>query len=422
MKKIIRSICLFIAINGFFSACKETNSPTDLSTDYLTKHVDISSPAAFYHSIIPALYKCDSLKRMALADSIYFIAKSKQWIPIVFADTAVFLYRNSSTTASTIQVFGDLNGWDNTNSPQITLSNYNNTRLYYGIYKAPSKVTRVDYKFVVNGSWILDPGNPKLAWGGYGSNSELALSEYVYSDWVKERTGGNKGSLSANIKIHSDTLKYDVNYKVYLPYGYSSDTKYPVIFVTDGQEYSDKNMGAMNIVADNMIMDGKIKPIIIVFVDPRDPVSGTNRRTTELVNNRKFTYFLSTELYNEIKTNYSIVGTPDQTAILGTSLGGINSAYTGILCPDVFGLVAIQSPAFWYYPNILNMYANAEKASLKIYMDTGTIYDTQDYALQMKAIMDTKKYLLQYAEYSEGHSWGNWRARVDDILIYFFQK
>lgn len=412
-------ILLFIFLQISFSACKVVNPPVDL----LTKNVITTSPSLFYNSILPALNKCDSSsQRLALADSIYYIAKSKKWIPIVFADTAVFLYKHGSTSPATIKVYGDMNGWSETNPPQISLSNYADTKLYYGIYKAPSTTTRVDYKLVVNGSWMLDPGNLKYAWGGFGSNSELSLSEYVYSDWVNVRSTGNKGTLSSNIKIHSDTLKYDVNYRVYLPNGYSANNKYPVIFTTDGQEYSDANLGAMNIIADNMIMDGKIKPIIIVFIDPRDPTNGSNRRMTELVNNPKYTHFLSTELYNQIKTNYSIVGTPEQTAILGTSLGGLNSAYTCILRPDVFGLLGIQSPAFWYYPQIMSMFANADKSLYKIYMDTGTIYDTQDKALEMKSIMEGKGYQIMYGEYSEGHSWGSWRARIDDLLFYFFRQ
>jgi len=419
MRKIYIVLFLFTSIFYSVSAFKETVKPEES----ITKQVNISSPSAFYHSILPALNRCNSAsQRMALADSIFYIAKTRLWIPIVFGDTAIFLYKHNTTSPANVQVFGDLNGWSDSKVPQITLSNYESTKLYFGIYKAPSTSTRIDYILVVNGSWMLDPSNPKLVWGGLGLNSELTLSNYVHSDWVNPREKGNKGTLSNNIKIHSDTLGYDINYRVYLPCGYRVCEKYPVVFTTDGQEYCDKNLGAANIIADNLIMDGKIKPIIMVFIDPRNPDTNTNRRSQEYVNNRKFTNFLSTELFKQIKTNYSIIGTPDQTAILGTSLGGINSAFTGILRSDVFGLVAMQSPAFWYYPNIMNMYTTARKMPLKIYMDAGTIYDTQGKALEMKSILDIKAYPLHYAEYSEGNSWGNWRSRIDDMLIYFFQK
>ncbi|MDD2798837.1 MAG: alpha/beta hydrolase-fold protein [Bacteroidales bacterium] len=410
---------LIISLSTIFTACSETPELT-LQPTMMKQTIDMSSPSKFYHSLPNAIKERKTPEKMsAFGDSIYQVAKAKQWIPIVFGDTAIFLYKHTSESAK-IQVFGDLNGWSDTKTPQITLSNITGTKLFWAIYKAPSATTRVDYKLVVNGTWVLDPANNRLAWGGFGPNSELALGEYVYSQYVNERTSGNKGTLSPNQKIHSDSLNYDINYKVYLPNGYVRSEKYPVLFTTDGQEYSDKQLGATTIVADNLLMDNKIKPIIIVFVDPRDPITATNKRMTEYVNNRKFTAFLAVELYNKIKTDYSIIDTPEQTAILGTSLGGINSAFTGILRPDVFGLIGIQSPAFWYYPDIHNLYASTPTKKLKIYMDTGTIYDTQADALQMENTMSSKGYQLQYGEYDEGHSWANWRARIDDILLYFF--
>jgi enterochelin esterase-like enzyme len=40
----------------------------------------------------------------------------------------------------------------------------------------------------------------------------------------------------------------------------------------------------------------------------------------------------------------------------------------------------------------------------------------------MKTILEAKGYPLQYKEVNEGHSWGNWRALIDEPLIWFFGK
>ena len=424
MNKLAHCIFLAIFVTHTLYSCttNEPTSPPQPKEEYITMDINKSSPKAFYYSIDDALENAETPeKKLKLGDSIYLLAKEKQWIPIVFADTAVFLYRHSSTNNATVEVFGDLNGWSTSESPQISLSRYADTRLYAGIYKAPSTTTRVDYKLVVNNAWILDPGNPKLAWGGMGSNSEVALSEYEYSPWVKARSDINKGTLSANQLITSSALGYNINYRVYLPYGYDSELSYPVLFVTDGHEYINNNLGALPNVADNMLHENKIEPLIIVFVDPRDPTNGTNKRMTEYVANDNFVTFLADELYTTIAQTYSIKNTPEHTAILGTSLGGLNSAYVGIKRADVFGLLAIQSPAFWIHTDIFTLF-NGDKQNLRIYMDTGTIHDTQDRALEMKTMLENKGYTFQYAEYSEGHSWGNWRARMDDVLLYFWGK
>lgn len=416
-----RIIFFALLASIIFTSCDVKKVDID-KTNLILKDLVTSSPSAFYNSISKAFEKCVEAKKNELADSVYAIAKRKQWIPIVFADTAVFLYKGISNSQK-VEVAGDMNGWNPTRDPIVSLKSIDGTYLYSGVYKAPSKDTRVDYKLINGTNWILDPGNPRKQMSGFGYNSELALSEYVYSEWLKERSAVSEGTLSENKLISSAVLGYDVNYKVYLPVGYDKNKTYPLLVTTDGHEYSNKEMGSLTIVADNMLTDGKISPVIIVFVDPHDPKNtNTNRRMTEYAGNDKFATFLADELMSELKTNYSISGTPEQTAILGTSMGGLNSAFVGIKRSDVFGLIVIQSPAFQQWTAIYDLYENSPKANLKIYMDTGVIYDTQSAALKMKGIMENKGYSVHYAEYFEGHSWGNWRARMDDVLSYFFGR
>jgi enterochelin esterase family protein len=38
----------------------------------------------------------------------------------------------------------------------------------------------------------------------------------------------------------------------------------------------------------------------------------------------------------------------------------------------------------------------------------------------MKTILEGKSYPLKYLEVPEGHSWGQWRSQLDDLLVYFF--
>jgi len=55
-------------------------------------------------------------------------------------------------------------------------------------------------------------------------------------------------------------------------------------------------------------------------------------------------------------------------------------------------------------------------------MSTGTIFDTAPEAQQMKALLESKGYPLYYREVHEGHSWGNWRALLDEALRYLWPK
>ena len=58
--------------------------------------------------------------------------------------------------------------------------------------------------------------------------------------------------------------------------------------------------------------------------------------------------------------------------------------------------------------------------SLNIFMSQGSIWDDIENTRRLRDIFVSKGYPLLFIETPEGHSWGNWRALLDDMLIYFF--
>jgi len=138
--------------------------------------------------------------------------------------------------------------------------------------------------------------------------------------------------------------------------------------------------------------------------------------------NPSFADFIANELVPEIDKTYKTRSHPDARAIMGTSLGGINSAYVGMMHPEVFHHLAIHSPAFGYCPAIFEMYRDSVRKPLTIFMSTGVINDTEFSARMMREILNEKGYPLKYVEVNQGHSWGNWKGLIDDALIYFWGK
>jgi enterochelin esterase family protein len=343
--------------------------------------------------------------------------KENQLIPFVMNDSVAFLYRGD---VSSVAWAGDFNGWNPAaagyQGEKIAESNI------FRMTQSYPHDARLDYKIVVNGnSWNLDPSNPLVQYSGFGPNSELRMPGWVFPAETVLQAGVVRGTLSENNVIQSIpwNLNYDVQYKVYTPYNYAAQSNLPVIYVTDGHEYANDRMGAMVIVLDNLIYQGQIQPVIAVFIDPRNPSNpGQNRRIQEYRANILFARFVAQELVPVVDAAYKTNRAANQRAILGTSLGGWNSAYFGLTFPDVFGLIAIHSPAF--DSNIINNYATALLLPLKIYMSTGVINDTQFQARSMRTVMNEKGYPLLYKEVNEGHSWGNWRALIDEPLLYFF--
>ena len=146
----------------------------------------------------------------------------------------------------------------------------------------------------------------------------------------------------------------------------------PVVYVTDGHEYAADHMGSLTAVLDNLIDDGTLRPTIAVFIDPRDPNNlDNNRRLTEYNMNPQFAGFVASELVPAIDAAYRTSAAADDRVILGTSMGGLNSAYFGATKSDVFHKIAIQSPAFSFNPSIYGLYDHAADGPARDLHDGG---------------------------------------------------
>jgi enterochelin esterase-like enzyme len=343
-------------------------------------------------------------------------------IPLIEHDSVAFLFRGE---AKSVVWMGDFNGWGYDKNFNNKGSRIPGTDIW--VLKASFPMdARLDYKIVVNESnWMLDPLNTDQQWSGVGGgspNSEIRMPLWK-EDPATTRLlpGAKRGTLERDVLINSNILGYQVMYSIYIPNGYTPSNVYPIIYVTDGYEYMHERMGNMITVLDNMIFLKKIQPVIAVFVDHREPVNrSNNRRMLELGLNEKYRNFFTEELIPAVERNYTVSTEPSKRAVLGTSMGGLAAAYFAFSKPQIFGLAGIQSPAFWFRPEIYSLCDNPEKPPVKTFMTTGIINDTKEGAMKMRSILDKNTCTYEYKEVSQGHSWGNWRDLIDDILVYFF--
>ncbi|MEM7627523.1 MAG: alpha/beta hydrolase-fold protein [Planctomycetota bacterium] len=355
----------------------------------------------------------DAGQRTAELDTFWNRLRAAGQVPYAQDGRVAMLYRGA---ASSIGFPGDANGW---NPSAWSASQVLGTDLWLRQATLPNDA-RVDYKVVRSGTWILDPNNPNQQWSGFGPNSELHRPGYVFPAETLRDTLVPRGTLGGNVRLSSAELGADVNVRVYTPTGYDALDELPVVYVTDGHEYADDRLGAMVTVLDNLIADGSLRPTMAVFIDPRDPNSGFNRRTNQLGGGEKpeFADFIANELVPAIDGAYNTAADADSRVILGTSLGGLFSAFMGARHPDVIANVAIQSPAFWFDTSIYGTYnGNATLAEqLQIYMESGTINDGNG-GPTMNAILAAGGYDYIYDEVNQGHSWGHWKGELDAALI-----
>jgi enterochelin esterase-like enzyme len=337
-------------------------------------------------------------------------AGSTSGFPYIEDGVAYFIYYGS---ASLLQVAGDFNGWSPGNGQLNQLSP---SGFFYRAYNFEDDA-RLDYKFVRNGStWMLDPRNPNTAPGGFGSNSELAMPDYVQPPEIEYYPDYNHGSLSSAQTISSEIIGQAFTYYVYTPPGYDTDTErtYPVLYMLDGQEYD--NYARIDNIADYCINNNLTDAFILVLQRP-------NNRNSEYVLNSDFVDFLADELVTKIDTTYRTMTSGEHRGIAGVSYGGLCATYSSFLRPDVFGLCAAQSPAYW--PNEYELLTTIENegfnAAVKMYIDWGTYEgELATYAAEARDWLLDNGNDVVWAEYHEGHSWGHWRAHIDDALKFFF--
>jgi len=328
--------------------------------------------------------------------------------------SVVFIY---SGPAGRVMVPGDLNGWQ---PNEDVMTRIEGTDFFY-LVKRVDPAARFEYKLMVDSLWILDPLNHQTALGGYGPNSEVRMPAYQPSRDVEYRESISHGKLDT-LEFTSPLLGQTHPVFVYLPAGYTpTASPLPTVFVADGGEYL--SLGLMNNVLDNLIADGRIPPTIGVFVDPRTDLrdSRTSKRMTEYALSDAFVAFLTEELRPDLLRRYRIATAPQQCAMLGASLGGLISTYAAFRRPDVFGLCAAQSPAYQFMEDsIFTVIGMGDRKPIRIYVDTGTIRDAEVGARRMKNLLASKGYTVRYQEFPEAHNWVNWRARLADILMYFW--
>jgi enterochelin esterase family protein len=144
-------------------------------------------------------------------------------------------------------------------------------------------------------------------------------------------------------------------YFVYTPPGYNPEAKnvYPVLYLLHG--YSDDAsgwtaVGRANVILDNLIAQGKAKPMIVVMplgygtMDMIRMGWGVWRNTdVRDANFTKFREALLTEVMPKVESEYHVIKDRDSRAIAGLSMGGAESLLTGLNNLDRFAWIGAFS-------------------------------------------------------------------------------
>lgn len=341
-------------------------------------------------------------------------------IPYVIGDEVIFLYRH--TTATSVAVSGDWNWFtglthaQSNASSEINLEKIDGTNLWFAIEQFASDA-RLDYKYVVNSKYFLDPANDSVQLGGYGDNSFFAMPTYEANIYKQTRENSINGSLSSEHTITSSSLGYNIKYSVYTPYGYTNLSNLPTVYFTDGYLYSDANMGAAITSLNNLIADQMIPPVIAVFVDSSNASTAESKRVEQYTETPDTTAsFIVNELVPIIDAGYKTSTTNTDRSIIGVSDGGAFATYMCFVENSVFANCGAQSPEVLHSETTALIESSDVFLDVDIAVTTGNIGDVVTSAQNYRDTLELNGYSLYYQESSQGHSWGNWSDSLPDIL------
>jgi predicted alpha/beta superfamily hydrolase len=179
---------------------------------------------------------------------------------------------------------------------------------------------------------------------------------------------------------------------LYLPKDYvTSNQKYPVIYMMDGQNLFDAKTSYVGEWKIDETLDRLNAQVIVVGIE-----HGGDKRLEELTpfphakygggKGDLFLEFIVQTLKPHIDTNYRTKSNLKNTAIFGSSLGGLMAFYASIKYPNVFGKVGCFSPAFWINREPLNQLLTATDAyKARIYLLCGDQEGDDDMIKDMQA-------------------------------------
>ncbi len=230
---------------------------------------------------------------------------------------------------------------------------------------------------------------------------------------------------------------------VYTPPGYDKDTTtvYPVLYLLHGSGGTEGSWvydGLTNVILDNLIADGRAKPMIVVmpFGHPEPGMRAGSMPTFARRDIQAFTADLVDDVMPLVERTYRAAKDATRRAIAGLSMGGNQARQIGLNRLDLFrsiatfsGTVGVRSGAVT--PETIEQTFSdvladplATNALLRLFW-TAVGSDEANLRSQHKMfndVLDRHGIQYQYTTISGGHTWHVWRRNLRDVVPKLFQK
>ncbi|MCE7064803.1 esterase [Dyadobacter sp. CY326] len=277
------------------------------------------------------------------------------------------------------------------------------------------------YRLLIDGVAVADPNNTFT-----GTSNQPGYSNVVVHDQKPAYYDAKNvphGSITRHI-YHSATLNGEREMFVYTPPGYDPKKKYPVLYLLGGSgELASGWMfdGRANFIADNLLSEGKIVPMIIAM--PNNQVIHRSDPKHLDKTYKLFEAELRKEIVPYIDKAYSTIADRKGRAISGLSMGGRHTQAVGFNALDLFSSFGILSAGDLEPEKLNPTFFNDPKVKDKVdYLLVGLGSGELDFVGKRSEAthLALEKHGIKHEYYIGGdgaHDWGTWRMLLNDKLL-----
>lgn len=295
------------------------------------------------------------------------------------------------------------------------------------------------YSFLMDGLKINDPSNVFL------SRDVVTLSNIFLIDGKESQLYKVQevphGSVT-KVWYHSDKLQADRRLTIYTPAGYENSKKrYPVLYLlhgSGGDEDSWTTLGRASQILDNLIAQGKAKPMIVVMTNGNaalqatwgEAPAGFVTPTIELPKTTDGSFEAAfPEIVSFVDKAYRTIAKKNARAIAGLSMGGFHSMQISKEYPGMFDYVGLFSASARFKGKVDSpIYDNCEAKIKTQFAQKPALYwiaiGKDDFLykenLKFRKFLDENRFPYTYVESEGGHIWRNWRNYLSQFAPLLF--
>jgi predicted alpha/beta superfamily hydrolase len=263
-----------------------------------------------------------------------------------------------------------------------------------------------------------------------GTNNLLITDSLVPKETYPFFFAPEHGIVSRLIEVPSQIYGEPHKVRGFLPPGYEENTlkRFPVLYMQDGNNLflaAEASFGTTWSVTETLELMGSLRTaheVVVVGIWPDDRLAEYT-----LPGYERYGRFVVEELKPAVDERVRTLPDRHNTAVMGSSLGGVVSFYLAWQYPEVFGMAACMSSTFGYADDLRERVAREPKRDVRFYLDSGVPGDNYEVTKDMYGLLLRRGYqrgedVLYFSFPAAEHAEQAWATRSHLPYQFFFER